>query len=164
MRMVGIGIIALVLWLSGSLYAHTLRMQMEREDGFLLFLSYLRAHIQNSSVPLYRLYGGFSHPALERCGFLNRLRQEDRCAGLLSTLEREKERLHLDETVWQYLAGFASEVGNCPNAEAGAVCCDKYKALLSDRIRETREQNRSRAALSRKMGLLAAAFCIIILY
>lgn len=131
--------------------------EMRREDGFAALLSLIGVLSGAGGIPLSAVYARFCDEALERCGFLSRLREK----GLFAALSETGETALQNKAALDILLRFAKEIEVCPNTESAAKCCEKYRALYGAEIERTREKKKTHAALLRKMGFFAACFVLL---
>lgn len=154
---VGLIFLAISAGLAGNLYADAFTEEIRREDGLYALLSLIGVLSGAGGVPLHTVYGRFSCDALEKCGFVSRLRKE----GLSAALSEENGAPIRDRAALSVLLRFAKEIEVCPNTESVARCCEKYRALYRAEIETNREKKKTHAALSRKMGFFAAGFVLL---
>lgn len=161
LRKIGVLLIAAAVFFAGRSYVQKQTDRLAQEDGFLFLLTFFRVRLADR-VPLRRLYRDFSHKALDACGFTDLLRSQASCDALASALKNGRERLAIDDTFCACLSEFADEIGQVSSAEDGQNCCEKYSRLLEQQIELTRAGAKSRIDVSRKMGVFAALFCIVL--
>lgn len=153
----GVVLLAAAAGLAGKLLSDATEADMRREDALAALLSDIGTSSALGGLPLSAVYERFSSDALDACGFTRRLRKD----GLAAALKNGKTPILHDSETLEILCRFADEIGSCPNRRCVGECCEKYRTLFCLAVEKNRGKKKTRVALSRKMGLLAAVFVLI---
>lgn len=161
-RFAGAAAVALALWGAGNGYAGKIERKIAAEDGFLMLLSHIKTMILASGAPLDKIYASF-HPDIDcMAAFLAEL-QSGSCGALRTALANCGKELFRDEAFLFYAKAFSEEIGAARSARDGVLLCEKYHTLCADATKRSREKDRTSAALSKKLGAVAAAFALVLL-
>lgn len=153
-----------ILLLSGSLYLCFCFTQFERRrlqqcEGLLLLLRHIKAQISCFHMPLGRIYATFSSEELERCGFLEALRQTE---DISKALDSAKGEMWLSGEEMTLLRAFSGEVG-ASYVEEQIACCDYYIGQLEQAYAERKTALPARRKLYRSLFITGGLMLVIIL-
>lgn len=156
--------LGVILLLSGSLYlcfsfSVFERRRVQQCEGFLLLLRHIRAQIACFRMPLGRIWDSFSSAELQRCGFLDALRQKGDFAQALSCC---KGQIWLSREELDLLYAFGGELGRS-YFEEQVACCDYYIGELEQAYAQRRSEQPARTKLYRSLFLTGGLMLVIVL-
>lgn len=159
-KLAGISALSLAIWLYSVFLSSGIKKKIAFEDGLVTLLSHIKTMIHAEGMPLSKIYESFSERALDSGGFTEKLKKGG-CSPLREALESSGKEFFADDGIRSLALSFSEQIGACPSAADGEALCEKYIALIKERICAVRQQDITRAALYGKLGVIAAAFVFL---
>ena len=132
------------------------RRYRRETEGVLLLLRALRGQIDCFSRPWREVVAEFENDALEQCGFLPALREEDFAHAVIRGGEG------WDADLARTLEVFGAEVGKSYKGEQVALC-DWAMAELEAVIKKQKEEGERRARLSASLTLVGGLALLLLM-
>ena len=160
LRIIGALVLSAAACLYGFFISTEIKRKIAAEDGFLMLITYIKIMISAGNMPLNKISSGFSNGELERNGFLNDLRNGG-CNAFYEIMTKKGTEYIADREIRELIVSFSGQIGACPLASDGVRLCEKYISLVENRISGIRENDKTRALLSKKLGIIAGAFILV---
>lgn len=154
MRYIGVSLISLAIFFCGLISSRRFSRANRLRASLILLLREIKSGVQ-ASKPLDRIYNDFDDAFLEEISFLEALRTPDD-NQLLKALKRCGETELLTKAEQAELLLYAGKAGLLCGAQAETESCLALLSLLEEKRREHEQDNKKRADMAIKLGIIGA--------
>lgn len=159
-KYVGIILVSGAFSMYGSLMANKILSIGKQRRAIIELLYCIKNGVTFGKIPLDRIYDSFQSEVLSKCGFIQILKSKYpdalirafECPGLLLP-DNEKSLLY----------AFACECGKSPFYENEASLCQRYIEIFEIKEKQQSTDEKNKANLYSRLGLLCGLVCAIIL-
>lgn len=157
-KYLGILAISCAISVFGAIKASEIKHKSEARKEILHFLMHVETGIKYGSSSLAEIYDSFKSDLLDKCGFTNIIRQ-----GPPYTFSVEGSFSELSKEENSYLSEFFTKIGKSYSREEEIKLCRYYISVFELFYEESKKNDKSKAVLYRKLGIICALLAAIIL-
>lgn len=157
-RLLGIGLIAVILAGTGFCYGKATREEIRRWEGFLKLVRLIRSRISCFRQPLAVIYADFSDEALDACGFTEELKK----GSFSQALAKTKDTLGLRTELIAILSDFGGELGKS-HADDQIQHCNRCLHQMEEALAMLETERPEKTRLVRTLSFAVAAMATLLL-
>ncbi len=131
--------------------------------SFITLISFIKREVSSYLTPQREIYCKFYDKHLDKCGFLEELKNSFSDTPLLSALLLTKERLNLRDEPYELIYEFATLFGTLSEREE-MERCDKLISELEEIYKRNKEENREKIRLCRTVGCMTGIGLLLVMW
>lgn len=160
LKIFGLLFVSFSVFIYGYAKSCAIKRKNDAEDGFLMLLSHIQAQLSSSALPLDEIYKSFHNDALLSQGFIFTL-CESKHDALYNAMQKKGGEILKNKKLFSLMLDFSQKIGSSPSAHEGQRLCESFIALYREEIASSRQKDKTKAELYKKMSFVCAVFIFL---
>lgn len=163
MKLIGLLLVLVAPTLAGFFKAQSYMDSRDILHSFIMMLSFIKQEVGSYLTPQQEIYKKFYDRHLDKCSFLDVLKEEKTDTPLSTALEKSKDKLMLKKEAYDLLYEFGNSFGTLSQ---GDECrrCEKLISQLEEIYKTQKEETSEKIRLCRTVGCMLGIGLALLLW